>query len=209
MLTVLGFTINVFGGALDSLRYGRALPAVGQPIMIDPKQIVGVVRDSRSIRCSRPDRRGISRVRGGDWDNDPRPIPLIVALYVDYFESSMEESDREILSERLKELAGRVPKKGVSKCDDLFASVSRHGFRWDIGDPRLRWLPLGLRRWIPDGLSGLQVAIARDGSYLMASGGAHRLALALHLKMTDVPAFVCLVHEEWVIASAHARRSRS
>lgn len=205
---IRGSSLNVVGGALDYLRYGQSLPAIGRPVMIDPRLIVGEVRDTE-VANARPETRGISRVRGGDWDTDPKPIPHWVSLYINYFESRMDDSAREILYDELA-ARGRShrAKSDIARCDDLLASISRHGFRWEMGDPRVRRLPLALRRWVPRGVSGLQVAIARDGSYLKAASGTHRLAVALHLEMSEVPAQICLAHEEWVIAQTRAPRAR-
>lgn len=191
--------VNIAGAAYDRVLYRGVLPPLNQPLMIDPRAIVGRPAKGYYLHSKKPLCRGLSRMQDGDWDLNIRPLSRWVRILEAYYAGRGSEEARTVFvaALRARGLTGEALDRELRKTDKILWSIDRHGFQpFNYGAGRVGYLPLGLRGYITHGMSAIGVAVARDGSLLWI-GSKHRMAVALGLELNNVPALVCALHREW------------
>ena len=197
--------LNAAGRMSNVVRHGRAYPSMGHPVFIDPRALAG--RPSTPFTCTCKNRDLRTAVRGltcdGDWDLAPLPLPKNVVEYKAYYDAGRDAQAEERLKAhiesqiRYEEAVETHTASRLKKANKIYDSIRLKGFQPFEGARGLaKALPLGLRGFLPHGISSIRVAVTRDGRLLWV-GSQHRMAVALSLGLNNVPATICAVHPEW------------
>ena len=144
-------------------------------------------------------------VIGGDWDEERIPVTeytewhLVIALFfddrcleeTDIYEACIDRLDRgaEVWgAETTEEFRDRI-----AYLEELKTSIEMDGYRRNKKpDDRIGAESLG-----PAHRDEITVSIARDGTLLYVANGRHRLALAHHCGVSEVPVLVHVRHAKW------------
>ena len=162
----LSWTVNaLLNRAVDVVRHGRHIPSAGRLILIDPKAIKG-----RADLSRRPTWKHLGTVIAGDWDLHPLEFKSSSQRYLEYFQEGRTQTAREHLRQQLLD-RGVDPTDADSRiehCDTLYDSIRRNGFQPFIrtGNVLHALLPLCARGFTPNGVSAINVAVARNGDLL-------------------------------------------
>lgn len=142
----------------------------------------------------------IFRIKDGDWDlpqnNSYLDNYIVYKAVSDRINKGLSWVETGVIDAKLEEIA--KSKKGVidgcrnitelneryRRVDLLIEDISKNGFRSKSSE---------------EGIADeIFVSIGRDGRYLFASGGNHRLAIAKALKLDAIPFRICMMHADFI-----------
>lgn len=193
LLRQLSWTANaIVNRSIDVLRHGSHTPSASRLILVDPKAING-----RADLPRRPSWKRLGTVLSGDWDLHRLDLKAGAQSSLEYFQADRTQTARDRLRQQLID-RGKDAEVRIQRCDALYESIKSQGFQpFMYGGNRLAsLLPLGIRGFTPNGVSAIDVAVARNGDLLWV-GSNHRMAISLALELNHVPALVRWVHADW------------
>ncbi len=191
---------------LNRMRYGRDAPLSDELIHVDPLEVEYTYCGAQHLR-----RPHSGMIVPGDWDLERREIAKNTKLQscVLHYEQGVPWRDTPLFARLMREVSeGKRPDDcgSAEELDARYAALDRV-----FEETRQRGRLLS-RAELPDYFrrehGGILLHVARDGSLLRASGGAHRFAIARILKLPSMPAQLGAVHME-ALLGGHLSRLRS
>lgn len=213
-MRLLNYLSNILQVFLTELRvvikYGLNVPRPFQCIYIKPSEIAFSTKyfreGSPKVLCSEEDidDAGFLKVRhkfitGGNWDLETVDLTevSIIKRAIKHYQYGMSweaVGEVEWLMKRIQSNGtqdGCTDKQSIyrrlERLDDLYDSISE-------GNYILRRKDLSKFSFREKG--GIGVAIGRDGQLIWLGDGAHRLVIAMALKLPKIPVALLLLHEE-------------
>ena len=198
--------MNLLATTAARVRYGNRFPRMTDPIWIDPTSLKEVPHKRGSCKYWQPSREPYSPVLGGDWDEPRAPLPPRIYIFTQHLKLyERDPAQARLVTRPHFQEAGythAATEARLQHLEGVYESVKHEGFHPYSHSRRglIRALPTRVRGFFIDGVSAIQIAIARNGDCLFVTG-QHRLAASLALGLGRVPAVVCRVHRSWVLAS--------
>ncbi|MDJ1016423.1 MAG: hypothetical protein QNJ35_07930 [Paracoccaceae bacterium] len=184
--------------------FGPQAPRYAEEIRLSVDNVAGVIRTPISRWLS-------GHVLAGDWDLDPSPFSMQPKLayclrhWVDgqTWDDAGATAYHTDMIDRLGVIDGCRTEAQVrarlERLDSVFARTKDTGILLPKSE---------LRRPNFRESGGILIHIGRDGRGLFGSGGNHRFAIALALRLDQFPAQIGLVHPDAIDAIARLRRPK-
>ncbi|MBE2241745.1 MAG: methyltransferase domain-containing protein [Burkholderiaceae bacterium] len=138
------------------------------------------------------------KLKGGDWDLE-EPSSLKTSILADmlreHFDIGVAWQDTNLFAHKMDQIAKRGKIDGCRNRDELLARYARLDIIYDELQNSGHLLS-AQERGQPF-TDDLFVSIGRDGRFLFAHGGSHRLALAQILNIPLIPVHVVMRHNKW------------
>lgn len=163
-------------------------PKIENLLHIDPKSVkwISDIKFDKYV--------DMGKVVGGTWDQELISImesPKISAVHL-HFENDESWEETGVYDHMLNKIESRGEfdacstiedvKTRYEEIDSLYKSISENGYNVKM---------------INHPLDHICVNIGRDGKFIFAGGGTHRLAIAQCLELESIPVRVIVRHEIW------------
>lgn len=184
------------------LRYGAGAPRYAERLWINPQQVMGI--DARQRKALRWTRRSSGQLVDA-WPSDRvQPIadhPKIRFCLAHWQQGlSWEDAGAVAYYQQKGSMSESALRERLQRLDTIFNTVRAEG--------RLRSMQeLNAGNWREEG--GVRINIGPQGELVFFDGGTHRLAMALALGFTIIPAQLGVVHRDGLSALAQLRQGAS